>query len=131
MSTHQEHKNYVLPIKAYLGVAAALFLMTIVTVAVSFVDLGGWNAIVAVGIATFKALLVAFIFMHLLYDKKINLFVFSMGLVFVSIFISLTMFDTLRRADIYEIKAKPIQENAAMYDSLKSDSTSVKTQAKH
>ncbi len=112
------HSEHVIPLKYYIGVAGALFIMTIVTVAVSFVDLGGFNAIVAVGIATFKALLVALIFMHLLFDKKINLFIFSIGLVFIAIFISITMFDTLRRADIYEIRGDSINKEAEMYRTL-------------
>lgn len=116
------HIAHVLPVKVYLGVAVALFTLTGLTVAISFIHLGGWNAVVAVSIATIKALLVAFVFMHLLYDKKINLFIFTIGLVFIGLFISLTMFDTLRRSDIYEIKAQPIHNKAVIYNQP-SDST--------
>jgi hypothetical protein len=56
--------------------------------------------------------------MHLLYDKKIFLVIFMVAIVFLAIFIILTMFDTMHRDDIYEFKAEPIQKNAAMYDSL-------------
>ncbi len=119
----EKHKEHILPLKVYLGVAAALMFLTAITVAVSFVDLGGWNALVAVGIATFKALLVALFFMHLLYDKKINLFVFSISLIMVGVFITLTMFDTLRRADLYDITDGPINKNAKMYENMPVDST--------
>ena len=119
-----KHAEHILPYRLYFGVAAALMVLTAVTVMVSFVNLGGWNAVVAVGIATIKALIVAFFFMHLLYDKKINLFIFSIALVMVGIFIILTMFDTLRRADIYDFTAKPIKENAVIYDKTPANSTS-------
>lgn len=122
-------KDHIVPLKAYLGVAAALFVLTAITVAVSFVHLGGFNAIVAVGIATVKALLVAFIFMHLLYDKKINLYIFTVGIIFIGVFIGLTMFDTLRRADIYDLRGKVINEEAVIYQ--KADSTSSHSQSQH
>ena len=63
--------KHVLPLKVYLGVAAALLFLTVVTVAVSVVDFGhlvgmpALNLIVALAIATLKASLVAAIFMHL------------------------------------------------------------------
>ncbi len=112
MNTPHEH---VMPLKIYLGVAAALFVLTGVTVGVSFIDLGGWNAIVAVSVASLKAALVALFFMHLYHDDRLNTMVFLFGLLFVTLFIGLTMFDTLRRADIYEIRDVPIQKDASIY----------------
>ena len=118
-----KHSDHILPVKTYLLVAAALFVLTAVTVGVSFVHLGGWNAVVAVSIATVKALFVAFFFMHLLYDRKINLFIFLVAILFVSIFITFTMFDTLRRSDIYELRAEPIEKDAMIYKQMPNDST--------
>ena len=123
MSQERTHTDHILPHKTYLLVAAALLVFTAITVRVSFIDLGGYNAIAAIAIATFKALLVSFFFMHLLYDKKIYLFVFSIGLLFVGVFIALTMFDTLRRADIYDVTAEPIQKDAVIYQENPADST--------
>ncbi len=58
-------------VKMYLGVFAALFLCTILTVAVSTVHLGHTNnVIVALVIASFKASLVALIFMHLKWESS-------------------------------------------------------------
>lgn len=118
-----QHTDHILPIKTYLAVAAALFVLTAVTVGVSFIDAGGWNAVIAVGVASIKASLVALFFMHLKYDNKLYLFVFLAGLFFVALFIILTMFDTARRADLYEIKSKPIKENALIYDTMPADTT--------
>ena len=116
-------KEHILPIRLYLGIAGTLFILTGITVAVSFVHLGGWNVVVAIGIATVKALLVALFFMHLLYDKKINMIVFGVALVFLGVFIIFTMFDTMNRGDIYQDVASPIQKEAKMYQNMVSDST--------
>jgi cytochrome c oxidase subunit IV len=108
-------KHRILPFRVYAQVAGALLFLTLVTVAVSFLDLGGWNAIVALAIAGTKAMLVVLYFMHLKYDRHINFYVFMIGVLFVTVFIGLTMFDTLRRADIYEIQSQPIQPDAKIY----------------
>jgi len=114
-------KPHVIPQKVYLTVAAALMALTAVTVGVSFIHLSGWNAVVAVEIASVKALLVAFIFMHLWYDKKIYLVIFSVALLFLTVFIALTMFDTLRRGDIYTVTDQPIEKNAVIYKVRQAD----------
>ena len=120
---NNEHKEHILPVKTYLAVAAALFIFTGITMAVSYLDLGGWNAIVAILIASIKVSLVAMFFMHLKYESKIHLFVFLTGITFVTLFIALTMFDTLRRADIYDEVGSPINKQAIIYEKAASDST--------
>ena len=112
---------HIVPLRIYLGAGAALMALTAITVAVSFINLGGWNVVVALTVAAVKATLVALIFMHLLYDKKLFLIIFVAAIMFLAIFIIFTMFDTMRRGEIYEIKAQPIEKKAAMYDSLKSE----------
>lgn len=108
--------NHIVPLKIYLGIGTALFVLTGITVAVSFVQLGGWNVVVALGLATIKASLVAMIFMHLRYDKKIYLVVVLTAILFLAIFITFTMFDTMARDQLYQIKAEPINKNAVIYD---------------
>ena len=53
------HTHHVLPLKIYLGVAGALFVLTGVTVWVAGFDFGEWNIIVALLIACIKGSLVA------------------------------------------------------------------------
>jgi cytochrome c oxidase subunit 4 len=108
--------RHIVPLRTYLAVGGALLILTAVTVGVSFLPLGGWNAIVALGLASLKATLVALFFMHLLYDKKIFMVVFVVSIMMLGIFIGLTMFDTLRRGDVNSISAQPIEKNAAMYN---------------
>jgi len=123
MSTEASHSSHhIVPLKVYLLVGAALFVLTAVTVLVSFIQLGGFNAVVAVGVASIKATLVALFFMHLLYDKKIFLIVFLIAILFLTIFIGFTMFDVLRRGDIDAVSDKPIKESAIIYDESESDS---------
>ena len=111
-----ENKIRITPITTYLAVAFGLFVLTVVTVAASFIDLGAFNIALALAIASVKALLVAFFFMHLFYDNKLYLIVFSAALFFLTIFITLTMFDTSYRGEIYKEQAKPIKEDANIYD---------------
>ncbi|MDQ7054385.1 MAG: cytochrome C oxidase subunit IV family protein [candidate division KSB1 bacterium] len=115
MHTKTEHKHST-PLLVYLAVGGALLFLTVITVAVSYVDLGPFNLVVAIGIATFKAMLVALFFMHLYYDNKLFMAVFISGLMFLGIFIILTMFDTMKRDMIYEEVAKPIRPNAIIYE---------------
>ena len=119
------HTNepHVLPLSIYLGIGSILIILTAVTVYVSFIDFGPFNLMVAVIIAAVKASLVALYFMHLKYDNKLYAMFFISALFFLAVFVVITMFDTLRRDDIYEIKAESINKNAIIYDSLPVDSS--------
>jgi len=112
------HKHHIVPLKVYLAIGLALYILTVVTVMVSFVRLGGWNVVVALAIAALKASLVALFFMHLLYDRKIMLVIFITAVIFLAIFVVFTMFDTVTRGQINEETSAPIQDKASMYDSL-------------
>ena len=70
MSAHtaEEVRKHV---RVYLYVFAALAALTVITVAVSYLDLGiGGNVTVALIIATVKGSLVACFFMHLVSERK-------------------------------------------------------------
>ncbi|MFV1994994.1 MAG: cytochrome C oxidase subunit IV family protein [Verrucomicrobiales bacterium] len=81
-------------VKGYLRVGYTLFALTVVTWAVSYIDMGSHaaNMTVGLGIAVLKAGLVAAIFMHLSSERsliyKILLFTafFFVGLMFLSLF---------------------------------------------
>lgn len=95
-------KNHIIPVKNYLLITAALFVLTVVTVAVSFVDLGGFNVVVALAVASVKATLVALFFMHLWYDNKLYMLIFVIAIVILAVFIIIIMFDVMTRDDIYQ-----------------------------
>jgi cytochrome c oxidase subunit 4 len=100
----------------YLRVGAALLFLTVITVAVSQFDFGEFNLIVAMAIAALKGILVALFFMHLKYDNKFYMIIFTTALIFLAVFIILTMMDTQTRGDIYNYEMQPIKKNAAIYD---------------
>ncbi len=62
--------EHVVSTKSYVGVWIALLILTVLTAGVSFIDLGPLNTVVALCIATFKALLVVLIFMHVKYTSE-------------------------------------------------------------
>ncbi len=78
-----------------LAVFAALIVLTVATVAVTRVDLGPWNLVAALAIATLKASLVALYFMHLRYDHPFHGLMFVASLVFLAIFLLFTLMDAV------------------------------------
>lgn len=124
MGNHQpEHveapKPHVLPLSVYWGVFGALIFLTAFTVATAQVDLGPFNIPLAMAIASTKALLVALIFMHLWWDHKQNAIIFACSLIFLSVFIVLTMADTEGRAIVdsqernFSVRDEKVQELTA------------------
>ena len=113
-------EHHITPLRTYLIIAASLLFLSGVTVWVSYIDLGSFNIVLAMFVATVKASLVAFFFMHLLWDDKKNLIMFLMSLMFFGIFVTITMLDTAFRGDLGlnpETK-DPINKRAAFYDTL-------------
>jgi cytochrome c oxidase subunit IV len=92
----QENYAHAVPLPVLAAVFAALLLLTLLTVAVTWYDLGSWNLIIALGIATCKAALVVLFFMHLRYDNPFYAIVFVTALLFVALFLGLTLLDTFQ-----------------------------------
>lgn len=112
---------HILPISLYLAVGTILLVLTAVTVYISFLDFSGFNLVVAMLIAAVKATLVALFFMHLRYDSKMYSVIFVGALMFLAVFIIFTMFDTLHRDSLYEIRSQSVNPKAVIY----ADSTSI------
>jgi len=110
-----DHGEHVVPLKVYFGVAGALFFLTALTLAMSFVDLGSMNMLVAMLIAGFKATLVALIFMHLWWDSKFLMTIFLTAILFLAIFIGITLMDTLNRGAVHQQSGQPINPQSAIY----------------
>ncbi len=68
-------------LRTYFGVFAALIVLTAVTTAAAFLELGPWNTIVALTIAAVKAALVALVFMHLRWSRGL-VWIFAGGALF-------------------------------------------------
>lgn len=82
------------------GIGIALFFLTFVTVAVTWIQIPEpWNVVVAIAIAVVKATIVALFFMNLWWDSKFNVLLFIMSIVFFILLIGITLLDTLYRSD--------------------------------
>jgi cytochrome c oxidase subunit 4 len=92
MSDHSTSKSS--PLTTYFAVWAALLVGTFITYKAAFLDLGVFNAAVALTIATTKALLVVLFFMHLrgAPEKLLKLVVIS-TIFFLFILLALSMAD--------------------------------------
>lgn len=91
---NEPHGVHAVPKRYLIGVYAVLILCTVITVAVSFVDLGNANIWVALLIAFIKGSLVVLYFMHLRWDSPFNGLVVVAALFFVALFIGLAMLDS-------------------------------------
>jgi cytochrome c oxidase subunit 4 len=85
---------HVVPPALLLGVYGALVFLTVLTVAITLVELGEFNIWAALAIAVLKAGLVAFYFMHLRWDSPFNGVVLMISLFFVALFIGISVLDT-------------------------------------
>jgi cytochrome c oxidase subunit 4 len=82
----------------YFGVFFALLVGTGLTVYAATLDLGRYNAAVALGIATIKATLVALFFMHVWHaSEKLTKLVVIAALFFLLLLLGLTMSDYATR----------------------------------
>ncbi len=97
-----EVHEHVSPMSTYIKVLGALFVLTGLTYAVSFADLGSAGLPVAMVVAFAKAALVCMFFMHLRYDDRYHVFVFLSTLIFVAIFFTFTIFDLQSRDRLNE-----------------------------
>jgi cytochrome c oxidase subunit 4 len=77
-----------------LVILTMLLFLTWLTVAVSYLDLGGLNVVVAMGVATIKGSLVALYFMHLRWDRPYNAIIFVASLLFLGVFLGFALLDT-------------------------------------
>ena len=89
---------HVLPVKLYLGIFAALIVLTGTTVWVATIDLGRMNAIVALTIACLKALLVILYFMHVRQSSKLTWVFVGAGIFWILIMVAFTLADYESRA---------------------------------
>jgi cytochrome c oxidase subunit IV len=96
LDSHAQHLAHVVPPRVLLSVFVTLIVLTFVTVAATWFDYGDWALLIAMGIATFKASLVALYFMHLRYDNPFYAIVFLTALLFLAIFLSITLLDTFQ-----------------------------------
>jgi cytochrome c oxidase subunit IV len=83
----------------YIAIGAILLVLTITTAAVAFVNLGPFNPVVALLIATIKATLVVLFFMHVKgASEKLTGVVVLSAFFFLAILLTLSLADYLTRS---------------------------------
>lgn len=107
---HAEGHHHIIPMATLVKVFAGLIVLTVVTVLTAQLDLGAFNVPLALAIAIGKASLVVTIFMALKYDKKVNVLVFSVGILFVVVFLVFTLFDVAFRGDLGNVSTETITD---------------------
>jgi cytochrome c oxidase subunit IV len=91
--------GHVMSSRLYYGIWIALMILTVVTARVAFIDLGPFNTIVALVIATCKALLVILFFMHVKYaSEKLTKMVIVASIFWLLILLFLSLSDYSTRA---------------------------------
>jgi len=99
-----EHFAHELPMSLLVGVLLALILLTVLTVGVTSVDLGSQgNFVVAMIIATVKAVLVMGYFMHMVWDSKFNVVAFTSSFLFVLLFLAMAVLDRSEYQDSIDL----------------------------
>ena len=94
---HISPESHVVPISLYVAIWATLMICTALTVFAASVDLGIFNIVVALLIATFKGTLVVLFFMHLRYSSRLTMITVIAALFWLFIMFSLTLTDYLTR----------------------------------
>lgn len=91
--------EHIISSKIYIGIWATLMVLTVVTASVAFIDLGPLNTVVALVIATCKALLVVLFFMHVKYtSEKLTKMVIVSSLFWLMLLLFLSLADYTTRS---------------------------------
>jgi len=100
MANHSEHDyvGHIIPSKLYYVIWAILMVGTAITVYAATLELGAFNIVVALLIASIKGTLVVLFFMHLRYSTKLTMVTVIASIFWLFILFSLTMTDYITRA---------------------------------
>ncbi|MFM8758784.1 MAG: cytochrome C oxidase subunit IV family protein [Methylophilaceae bacterium] len=101
---HHREQGHVVPVSTFFKVLVTLLILTVATVAVAQVDLGKWNIVGALVVASIKATLVVLVFMHGKYENKILWTYIVIPFVLLAIMIGGVFTD-----DPFRDRLKPVQ----------------------
>ena len=89
--------GHVSPKTTYYAIFGALMVLTAITVAIAFINLGPLNFPVALSIAIVKGTLVILFFMHVKYSSQLTKLIVGTAFFFLIILFGLTLSDYLSR----------------------------------
>lgn len=109
MSHHNSNSNshadishelgHIVPHSTYKAIFITLIVLTVFTVAVSRVDFGSLNIVIAMLVASVKAMLVAMFFMHLKYEKPVTWLFAAFPIVLLALLLAGVFIDNPFRDD--------------------------------
>ena len=107
MANHTEHDyvGHIIPAKIYYVIWAILMVGTAITVFAATIELGVFNIVVALVIATTKATLVVLFFMHAKYSPRRTQLVIVAGIFWLAILLFMTMSDYISRVDYRGVRS--------------------------
>ncbi len=97
--TQLEHTEHIVKPGTYLAIITSLLILTGVTVYAAYVNLGKYNIVVALVIATVKATLVVLFFMHAKYSPRRTQLVIIAGIFWLALLLFMTLSDYASRVD--------------------------------
>jgi cytochrome c oxidase subunit 4 len=97
--SEHEHTEHIVSPGIYLTIILILMLLTAATVGAAYVNLGQFNIVLALVIATVKATLVVLFFMHAKYQPKRTQLVIIAGIFWLGLLLFMTMADYVSRID--------------------------------
>jgi len=93
MNNTQESDSHIVQPKIFITVWFVLLTLTGITVSVARMQLGAFSTLTALAIATVKASLVLWFFMHLKYEKRLFKLLLLVPIVTLAVIIGLTFTD--------------------------------------
>ena len=93
----QSEEAHITDYRSYAWVLIALLILTTITITVTWIDLSALTVLVALIIASIKAVIVLAYFMHLKFDNKLFAVFVVMVLLIYTLVILLTFFDYMMR----------------------------------
>jgi cytochrome c oxidase subunit 4 len=97
--TNPEHsEHHIVSPAQYALVFGTLLLFTLLTVVAANIDLGVFNPIIALAIASFKAVVVILFFMHVKYQSNLIKMTVGAGFFTFLVLITMTLSDYMSRA---------------------------------
>jgi len=94
-----EYTEHVVPPGTYLAIISTLLVLTGATVWAALIDLGRFNIVVALVIATTKATFVVLFFMHAKYSHRRTQLVIMAGIFWLALLLLMTLSDYISRID--------------------------------
>jgi cytochrome c oxidase subunit 4 len=90
-------QHHIVSYRKLTGIWLALLALTVLTVGITRLELGGYKVLAALTIACVKSVLVIAVFMHMKYEGRLLRWLLFLALLTLAIFIGFTFFDVLYR----------------------------------